>query len=178
MVNVLTLVTGGVCSGKSALAESLCSFDEAVTYVATGPQRDDVDWIERIAVHQQRRPSSWRTVETDDVAAVLSQTQGPMLVDCLGTWLTGRLDALEAWDVPRSDWRVHLLEKYDVVVQSLKNRIATTVLVTNEVGWSVVPAHRSSRIFVDELGRLNQQVAQVCDCVLLAVAGCSVVVKQ
>ena len=45
------------------------------------------------------------------------------------------------------------------------------LFVSNEVGWGVIPAHRSGRIFRDQLGVVNQGVASVCDEVHLVVAG-------
>ena len=88
-----TVVTGGVRSGKSTYAESLLREAQHVTYVAPGPAADpavDLEWAERVAAHQARRPSHWTTVETTDVAGALTQATGAVLVDCLGTWLTRR----------------------------------------------------------------------------------------
>lgn len=173
-----TLVTGGVRSGKSVVAEKLVTEAAAlsspgapVTYVATGPSADDPDWAHRIAAHRSRRPDTWRTVETPDLAATLDALTGPALVDCLGTWLTGVLDELEAWEAPREAWQHALHERTEAVVAAWTRCPHDVVAVTNEVGWGVVPEHRSGRIFADELGRLNQDVARASDRVLLVVAG-------
>jgi len=45
------------------------------------------------------------------------------------------------------------------------------LLVANEVGSGIVPMGRLSRIFADEAGRLNQDVAACCERVTLVVAG-------
>ncbi|PRY63372.1 adenosylcobinamide kinase /adenosylcobinamide-phosphate guanylyltransferase [Knoellia remsis] len=170
-----TLVTGGVRSGKSVIAERLASqaagSDAAVTYVATGPTADDPDWADRIATHRARRPPAWTTVETSDLAGAVDALTGPALVDCLGTWLTGVLDELDAWDRPREAWQPALHERTRAVVDAWARCPHDVVAVTNEVGWGVVPAHRSGRVFADELGRLNQDVARASDRVLLVVAG-------
>ncbi len=166
------LVTGGVRSGKSRHAELLLAAAEAVTYVAAGPttaQDDDPDWAHRIAAHRQRRPASWSTVETSDLAAAL-RIDTPVLVDCLGTWLTAVLDEHQLWQASLDaaiDTVQGLLEDALVV---LKDRDGV-VLVTNEVGLGVVPAHRSGRLFRDLLGLVNQEVATACDEVHLVVAG-------
>ena len=84
------LVTGGVRSGKSTHAEALIGHEPA-TYVAAGPTPDaeaDPDWTARIAAHRARRPDSWTTVETQDIAEAIRRAEVPVLVDCLGTWLT------------------------------------------------------------------------------------------
>ena len=95
------LVTGGVRSGKSRHAESLLD-GVAATYVAPGPTGDDADWQARVAAHRARRPASWATLETHDLAASLA-ARGPVLVDCLGTWLRGVLDEQGLWDVPTGE---------------------------------------------------------------------------
>lgn len=79
-------------------AEALLAGYRHVTYIATGdPQDDDPDWIERIASHRARRPSTWTTVETSEVSEILLGATTPILIDCLGTWLTARLDRHQAW---------------------------------------------------------------------------------
>lgn len=173
-----TLVTGGVRSGKSVVAERLLTSTSEVTYVATGPQSDDPDWAERLAAHRDRRPAHWTTLETTDLATALSELTGPALVDCLGTWLTAALDELAAWDAPQASWEPALGDRFTHVVDAWTRCPHDLVAVTNEVGWGVVPEHRSGRIFADSLGRLNQQVAAVSDRVLLVVAGQVLPVKQ
>jgi adenosylcobinamide kinase/adenosylcobinamide-phosphate guanylyltransferase len=54
---------------------------------------------------------------------------------------------------------------------------ARLVLVSPEVGLSVVPATRSGRIFADALGLTNRSIAMVCDRVVLVIAGYAVPVK-
>lgn len=173
-----TLVTGGVRSGKSVIAEKLVSDAAAlhspglpITYVATGPTADDEDWADRIAAHRSRRPDSWQTVETRDLAAALSALRGPALVDCLGTWLTAVLDELEVWEAPRNEWQTRLQERTSAVVEAWSRCPHDVVAVTNEVGWGIVSEHRSGRIFADELGRLNQDVARASNRVFLVAAG-------
>ncbi|GGL27167.1 bifunctional adenosylcobinamide kinase/adenosylcobinamide-phosphate guanylyltransferase [Phycicoccus endophyticus] len=166
-----TLVTGGVRSGKSRVAEDLLAGRPGVTYVATGPRADDPDWQARVAAHRARRPRDWSTLETADLADALRRLRGPALVDCAGTWLTAVLDGLGAWDTPRAGWEPGLHERTADVVAAWAACPHDLVVVTNEVGWGVVPAHHSGRVFADELGRLNQQLAGAADRVLLVVAG-------
>lgn len=173
-----TLVTGGVRSGKSSVAEALLDDAGPVTYLATGPHSDDADWAERVAAHRNRRPPHWATVETSDLTTALAQLTGPALVDCLGTWLTATLDDLEVWEAPQSAWETDLSDRLQAVVDAWASCPHDLVAVTNEVGWGVVPEHRSGRIFADWLGRLNQQVAAASDRVLLVVAGQVLVVKE
>ena len=77
------LVTGGVRSGKSSHAEALVG-DGPATYVAAGPSPDvetDPDWAARVAAHQARRPASWKTLETQDLATAIREGNDPVLVD-------------------------------------------------------------------------------------------------
>lgn len=168
------LVTGGVRSGKSFHAETLVMADDHVTYVAPGPPPDaaaDPEWATRVQRHRERRPSHWRTVETTDLAGVIADGEGAVIVDCLGTWLRSQLDELDAWDALRDEWERVLLARVDAAADALARSTRTIVLVTNEVGMGVEPEHRSGHVFRDLLGVVNQRFAAECDQVLLVVAG-------
>lgn len=164
-----TLVLGGVRSGKSRHAEELSAAYESVTYVATGGAREgDEEWARRVALHRERRPDTWVTIETADVAQVLREATEPLLIDCLGTWLTARLDVHDVWnggDVAAVDSDI------DELLDAWKACRVPVVAVSNEVGSGVVPATASGRLFRDLLGRLNASVASVSDSVTLVVAG-------
>lgn len=171
-----TLVLGGARSGKSTFAEQRAAQHGAVTYLATGGARpDDAEWAERVAAHRARRPESWRTVESTDVAAhVRTATSGDvLLVDCLALWLTAVLDDADAWrpDAPAAEVRAEALRAVDDLVEALDSSPATVILVSNEVGMGVVPATASGRLFRDLLGITNARVADACDETVLVVAG-------
>lgn len=161
------LVTGGVRSGKSRHAESLLGDAATVRYVAPGPTLDDADWQARIAAHRLRRPATWETVETADLAGALATTE-PTIVDCLGTWLTRFVDDALLWDAPMPEISGRVEEAVDDAVAAMGDRV---VLVTNEVGLGVVPEHRSGRVFRDLLGSVNQRFGAAVDEVHLVVAG-------
>ncbi|WKX69902.1 bifunctional adenosylcobinamide kinase/adenosylcobinamide-phosphate guanylyltransferase [Streptomyces sp. XD-27] len=169
-----TLVLGGARSGKSVEAERrLESFPE-VLYVATGGTRDgDREWAERVALHRERRPGSWRTTETCDLAPLLAEEGPPLLIDCLALWLTDAMDSAGAWD--DATWAATgeqaLRERVAELVAAVRATGRTVVAVSNEVGSGVVPATAAGRRFRDELGRLNAAFAEECEHVLLVVAG-------
>lgn len=168
------LITGGVRSGKSFHAESLLLAEPQVTYVAPGPPADadsDPEWAARIGAHQARRPDHWTTVETADLATAIRAAEGAVLIDCLGTWLTAVIDELDGWDSVREDWEPVLFDRLDDTLAAIAEHQATVIAVTNEVGMSVVPEHRSGRVFRDLLGTVNQRVAEECEDVMLVVAG-------
>jgi adenosylcobinamide kinase/adenosylcobinamide-phosphate guanylyltransferase len=173
------LLVGGARSGKSVEAERALAAHPRVTYVATGGTRDDdPEWASRIAAHRSRRPTSWTTVETLDVAGLLtgSHAGDAVLVDCLALWLAGSLDAARVWDSePGTAARAESLGCVERGIDELVTAVASTraqvLLVSNEVGSGVVPEHASGRLYRDLLGTLNARIAAVCDDVDLVVAG-------
>lgn len=167
-----TLVLGGIRSGKSDWAETAIAGQPAVRYIATGPVSDaDESWAARVAAHRDRRPPAWITVETGDVATELrAQPDIATLVDDLGGWLTGVLDR-HGWENLAHDGEV------DDFLAAVGGFTAPLLLVSPEVGMSVVPATAAGRRFADELGTLNRRLAQVCERVVLVVAGQPVSVK-
>jgi adenosylcobinamide kinase/adenosylcobinamide-phosphate guanylyltransferase len=169
-----TLITGGVRSGKSRVAEDLLAAATSVTYLAPGPVPDrktDPEWADRIDAHRERRPAHWNTVETTDLATGIGAASGAVLIDCLGSWVAAVVDQLGTWQEPVAAWQHRFDRRLDALVSSWKAAAGPLVAVTNEVGWSVVPEHRSGRTFRDLLGVVNQRVAAASDDVLLVVAG-------
>lgn len=168
------LVTGGQRSGKSRYAEGLLAGEPHVTYLAPGPVPDpavDPEWAARIATHRARRPPAWTTVETPDLAAALAAAAPPVLLDCLGTWLTALIDGLGTWAVPLPAWRAQFEDHLTALVGAWVSLDGLAVAVTNEVGWGLVSEHRSGRVFTDLLGEVNGRLAAVSDEVVLLVAG-------
>ncbi|WP_378739234.1 bifunctional adenosylcobinamide kinase/adenosylcobinamide-phosphate guanylyltransferase [Nocardia brasiliensis] len=166
-----TLVLGGARSGKSAYAEELAGESAGpVRYVATSiPDPADLDFAARIATHRDRRPADWALVESADPAAVLSAPapEGTTLIDDIGTWLTARIDARDAWESPRGT----VSPDADTLVAAVAAYPHRLIIVSPEVGMGVIPATRSGRLFRDEIGTLNQRLAHVCDEAFLVVAG-------
>ncbi|WP_328401514.1 bifunctional adenosylcobinamide kinase/adenosylcobinamide-phosphate guanylyltransferase [Streptomyces sp. NBC_00390] len=175
-----TLVTGGARSGKSLEAEQRLQTFPDVVYVATGGARDgDAEWAARVSAHRERRPGSWRTVETCDLLPLLTADGPPLLIDCLSLWLTEAMDKAGAWD--DGHWaaggETELRARVTELVAAVRATSRTVVAVTNEVGSGVVPASASGRRFRDELGRLNAAFADECEQVLLVVAGQALVLR-
>ncbi|HET7399643.1 MAG TPA: bifunctional adenosylcobinamide kinase/adenosylcobinamide-phosphate guanylyltransferase [Intrasporangium sp.] len=167
-----TLVLGGVRSGKSRYAEQLLSAHPVVTYVAPGypAAGADHEWAARVGRHRSRRPAGWLTVETADVASVIREASTPLLVDCLGMWLTRLIDGIGGWDTPQETSRA-VERATRELADAWREAPTDVVAVTNEVGLGVVPPVASGRLFRDELGRLNATIAAMSDQVALVVAG-------
>jgi nicotinate-nucleotide--dimethylbenzimidazole phosphoribosyltransferase len=165
------LVLGGIRSGKSEFAESLLADTPAVRYVATSPAGDpqDTEWAARLAAHRARRPVGWTTEEASDDPRRLAEviaSAGPdetLLVDDLGGWVTALLDpARQPADAPAT------IAELATAVRACPARL---VLVSPEVGLSLVPTTPLGRAFADTLGAANRAVAEACDAVVLVVAG-------
>ncbi|RLK12192.1 adenosylcobinamide kinase /adenosylcobinamide-phosphate guanylyltransferase [Micromonospora sp. M71_S20] len=165
------LVLGGIRSGKSEFAESLVADAPTVRYVATAADApaDDAEWAARLAAHRARRPETWTTEETADdprrLADVIASA-GPnetLLVDDLGGWATVLLDPAHQ---PADDTAT--IAELAAAVRSCAARL---VLVSPEVGLSLVPTTPLGRAFTDALGAANRAVADACDAVVLVVAG-------
>jgi adenosylcobinamide kinase / adenosylcobinamide-phosphate guanylyltransferase len=176
-----TFVLGGARSGKSAHAEQLAAASGLpVSYLATAASpgqagaAEDSEFAERIAVHRARRPVHWRTIETGiDLAGALVQGgEDCVLVDCLTLWLTALFFSAES-DGPRADWRERIAA-FDEALGASSSRV---IIVSNEIGLGVVPMGAQTRLFVDELGRLNQRIAARCEEVVMMVAGIPMKVK-
>ncbi|MEU8155097.1 bifunctional adenosylcobinamide kinase/adenosylcobinamide-phosphate guanylyltransferase [Micromonospora sp. NPDC048986] len=165
------LVLGGIRSGKSEFAESLVTDAPVVRYVATAPEGDpeDTEWAARLAAHRARRPGSWTTEETTEdprrLADVIESAEPNemLLVDDLGGWVTVLLDP----DHQPADDVATIAE----LAEAIRGCAARVVLVSPEVGLSLVPTTPLGRAFTDALGAANRAVADACDAVVLVVAG-------
>lgn len=161
-----TLILGGVRSGKSRLAERLAGESGLpVTYIATATAGDD-EMRARIAAHRARRPAAWSLIEEPcALAATLHAHAAPdrcLLVDCLTLWLTHLLTA-EATATLEHE-RAGLLD----ALRSVPGHI---ILVSNETSMGITPLGELTRRYCDQAGRLHQDLAQICERVILTVAG-------
>ncbi len=168
------LILGGARSGKSSLAEQLAKASgKTIIYIATTDRRyNDAEMDQRIAQHQQSRPSSWPTIEEPLLLAEQLQQQASedhcLLVDCLNLWLSNCLmqEDNDVWGRQRQQ----LLDVFETLPGDL-------ILVGNEVGSGIIPLGEINRRFVDETGFLHQALAKQCDRVVLTAAGLPLVLK-
>lgn len=178
---MICLITGGARSGKSSFAESLYIDDLDVVYIATSKVMD-TEMEERIKLHRESRPVEWRTFEGNYNLYNGIGEEKNYLLDCI-TVLTSNIMFDISKDAEYIDYEMQR-DIEDTIVLEIKNLISNIktkeynlVLVTNEVGDSIVPEHHVSRVFRDIQGRINQQIAQLSDEVYLVCCGIPVKIK-
>jgi adenosylcobinamide kinase/adenosylcobinamide-phosphate guanylyltransferase len=168
-----TLVLGGARSGKSAFAQAAAEALAAesggrLVMVATA-QAFDSEMVERIDRHRQDRGPAWTTLEAPlDLAGALDGLGAGdvVVVDCLTLWLSNLM--LDERDVAAA------MAQLVAGVERFEGRLW---LVSNEVGFGIVPDNALARRFRDEAGRLHQALAQAADAVTLVVAGLTLCLK-
>jgi adenosylcobinamide kinase/adenosylcobinamide-phosphate guanylyltransferase len=122
----------------------------------------------RIADHVARRPSDWQTIEAPlTLVAAIEASEGAVrVVDCLTLWLSNLMLAGRDW-----------VAEVDALVACLGRQASPVILVTNEVGWGIVPENALARRFRDASGVMNRRVADIADEVMLVVAGQALRIK-
>jgi adenosylcobinamide kinase/adenosylcobinamide-phosphate guanylyltransferase len=173
VANEVILVTGGARSGKSKYAEQRAEeLGARRLYIATAEAKDE-EMAQRIAEHKKRRGNDWAIIEEPvELSAALLAQRGQIdcaLVDCLTIWLSNLLLHRDA-EVTG--------EKVEKLVATLPGLDFHVVLVTNEVGWGIVPDNNLARQFRDLAGWANQRIAAAADEVVLTVAGIPMIVKK
>jgi adenosylcobinamide kinase / adenosylcobinamide-phosphate guanylyltransferase len=162
----LTVLTGGARSGKSSLAvQAAESLGPPVVFVATA-EALDAEFEQRIAMHQAERPASWRLVEEPlalEEVLLGVPDDATLIVDCLSLWVANLL--------AREDEEADIAETARRAARLAARRPGATFVVTNEVGFGIVPANLLARRFRDVLGRVNAIWVEAAHEALLVVAG-------
>jgi len=184
----IVLVTGGARSGKSAFAEEMCyQYGEKIAYIATAAALDE-GMVDRIKKHQERRPSSWTTIEQQqNIHHVFENTPSEnvdiYLLDCLTVWTTNVMlgDFSLDWDTLSRD-KINLIEaemlkQINTMINEVRRLNTNIIVVTNEVGLGIVPENRLARIFRDIAGKANELLAKNADEVHFVVSGIPMRIK-
>ena len=178
---MIYLVTGGARSGKSSFAENIYKDKSDVVYIATSKVTDR-EMEERVRLHRDTRSSEWRTYEgTYDLKEALGQEEN-YLLDCITNLISNIMfDISKGLD--RIDSKLQneiedrIMKKLKSLIEEVRDKGYDLVLVTNEVGDSIVPEHHLSRVFRDIQGRVNQRIATLADEVYLVCCGIPVKIK-
>ena len=179
----LSLILGGVRSGKSAFVEKLArELDGPTLYVATGLPTD-LEMKERIHRHRESRPDHWTTVEEPlDLAGRLEKAKAGadpprvILIDSVDLWVAHIL--VEHQGQSSESVECNVLSEVDRLLELISLTPASYLLVSGEVGLSLVSLETLGRRFQDLLGLVNQRVAAAANRVYLVVAGMPMEIKK
>lgn len=169
-----TLVLGGCRSGKSSFAKQAAdntAMDKKI-YLATCVPTDR-EMKERVKRHQDDRGPDWTTIEEpvlihEAIDRACSQAK-VILVDCLTLWITNLL--------VHGKEETCIMAAVDLLVGALNRSTCPVILVSNEVGYGIVPENSLARQFRDMAGLVNQRVARAVDKVVVSMAGIPVQIK-
>lgn len=172
---MITFITGGERSGKSTFAEALLK-DKNVCYIATAYyDKEDREMVERIKKHKEQRPNSWRTYEgyRDLIKAI--GTEDYYLLECI-TNLVSRIMYELSFQKELDEKMISLIEnevinEMEAFIHSIKSEDKNLIMVSNEIGMTMVSMHKMGRAFTDILGRVNQRVAYLSDSAYFVVSG-------
>ena len=174
MAGRITLITGGVKSGKSAYALKLGREHGARrAFIATATGGDD-EMARKIAAHKAERADRWQTYEEPcDIASVLNRVTAEhdmVLVDCMTLWVSNLLTLQNLGDD-------EIEAAFSGFMEALKNATCPVIVVTNEVGLGIMPADRLSRRYQNLLGAVNRRIAAISDSVYVMISGIPVKIK-
>lgn len=177
----VTLVTGPVRSGKSRYVLQIAARAQGrVRYVATAIRDDsDGEWVARLRRHMQDRPADWESIEAAEIghAALLeiftdAKDGECVVVDALGTWIAARIAThLDAFERDFTAFENRMDAEAAEIADAMLASPAHVIVVTEEVGWDIVPVAASARLFRDVLGRMKQRLAAGARNVYLVVCG-------
>lgn len=182
----LTLLLGGVRSGKSARAVTIAADQQGsgrVLFVATAEALDD-EMRARIRAHRRERPPAWDTLESPlalaaELDRAIAEQRAPyavIVIDCLTLWVSNVLLSLSDDEDADGIISTRVAELLDVRTRTSGG--THWIVVSNEVGLGVVPPTSLGRRYRDLLGRANQMVAAAADDVTLMVAGLELALKR
>lgn len=162
----MILITGGARSGKSAFAEKLAAQHENVLYIATA-MPFDVEMETRIQQHQNRRPKEWDTLECfleiPKALQGLPQQYDCILLDCITLWVNNMLFHFGGNDPEKIEYEIveeRILKEAKKLIAVCNENHIHILLVTNELGFGLVPENKLSRHFRDIAGKVNQLLGE------------------
>lgn len=169
------LVVGGAKSGKSRFALDICNgMNRSRIFLATA-QAKDSEMDERIKRHQLERGDDWKTEEEplNVVKSIrrLANEDTVILLDCLTLWVNNLYMA-------HGDNRGAIEDEMESLIEELSKPKGIVMAVSNELGSGIVPENMLARIYRDDVGMLNQRIAQISRKVVTLIAGLPVVLKD
>ena len=148
----IIFISGCTKSGKSEFAEYLGRKIEKITYIALSESRvDDVNWQKKILQHRKRRPKEWELVETNNLIDALNSLKGAVLIDSIGGFI------MESINKNDEEWDKKIYSLLDI----LQVRENQTLIVGEQVGWSLVSEYEIGNKYIERLGNLQKKITKI-----------------
>ena len=158
----IIFITGGTKSGKSEFAEHLAKQVKNLSYVALSENNtDDKEWQEKINLHRKRRPKDWILIETTDLLNTLGKEKGPLLIDSIGGFV------MESIGKEQNEWTT----KMNSLISLLMKRKSITIIVGEQVGWSLVSEYKIGNTYIERIGELQKRITKISKDNWLAING-------
>ncbi len=165
----IIFVTGGTKSGKSEYAEHLAKKVKNLSYVALSDKNiNDNEWQEKINLHRERRPNDWKLIETTDLLNTLNKEDGPLLIDSIGGFV------MENIAKEHNQW----LKKLHLLISLLIKRKSITIIVGEQVGWSLVSEYKIGNTYIERIGDLQKRITKISKDNWLAINGRAIKIDE
>ena len=158
----IVFITGGTKSGKSEFAEHFAKEVKNLSYVALSENNlDDKEWQKKINLHRKRRPNDWKLIETTDLLNILSKEDGPLLIDSIGGFV------MKSIGKEQNEWSKNM----NSLISLLMKRKSITIIVGEQVGWSLVSEYKIGNTYIERIGELQKRITKISKDNWLAING-------
>ena len=165
----IIFITGGTKSGKSEFAEHLAKKERDLSYIALSENNlDDKEWQDKINLHRIRRPKDWKLIETTDLLNTLRKEEGSLLIDSIGGFV------MKSIGKEQNEWST----KMNSLISLLKKRKSITIIVGEQVGWSLVSEYKIGNTYIERIGELQKRITQISKDNWLAINGRAIKIDE
>ena len=165
----IVFITGGTKSGKSEFAEYLAKKVKNLSYVALSKNNlEDEEWQEKINLHRKRRPKDWKSIETADLINTLRKEEGPLLIDSIGGFV------MESIEKEQNEWST----KMNSLISLLIRRKSISIIVGEQVGWSLVSEYKIGNTYIERIGDLQKRITKISKDNWLAINGKAIKIDE
>ena len=168
-ISNIIFITGGTKSGKSEFAEHIAKQVKKISYVALSENNiDDKEWQKKIYLHKKRRPKKWILIETTDLLNILRNEEGPLLIDSIGGFV------MESIERKYKEWLIRM----NSLLVLLKKRKSVTIIVGEQVGWSLVSEYKIGNTYIERIGELQRRITKISKDNWLAINGRAIKIDE
>lgn len=176
------LITGGAASGKTRWAVTYFSACDYVLYLRTG-EAVDADTLHRIEYGNNQHGVEWDIVTGVKTAPSEYFTDHKFVIfDSLGAYTSNIIKELcddpdNMSEETRKEIEKRVISDVTEMLERIKEKDGSMIIITLETGFSVIPENRSQAIFREILGNVNQRIANISDEVYFSASGIQFKIK-